>query len=64
MIRIAGYVIQAVNLGALGIWLAMLNTAGEQDRQKLRPGWMPGREEELVLQLNGLNIALLRTARN
>jgi len=60
VIRIATYATQAVNLGALGIWLAMLNTAGERRPQRLRPAWMPGREEELVGQLNSLNAALLR----
>jgi hypothetical protein len=63
-IRIAAFATQAVNLGALGTWLAMLNKAGEQRRQRLRPTWMPGREEKLVRQLNGLNMALLRAARN
>jgi hypothetical protein len=42
----------------------MLNTAGEQRQQRLRPVWMPGREEELVSQLNSLNVALLRATRN
>ncbi len=64
MIRIATYGTQAVNLIALGTWLAMLNTAGEQRQQRLRPVWMPGREEELVSQLNSLNVALLRATRN
>jgi hypothetical protein len=64
VIRIATYGTQAVNLIALGTWLAMLNTAGEQRQQRLRPVWMPGREEELVSQLNSLNVALLRATRN
>jgi hypothetical protein len=42
VIRIAGYAIQAVNLGALGTWLAMLNTGGEQRQHRLRPAWVPG----------------------
>jgi hypothetical protein len=63
-IRMAIYATQAINLGALGTWLAMLNTAGEQRPQRLRPAWMPGREEELVSQLNSLNVALLRATRN
>lgn len=42
VIRIAGYAIQAVNLGALGTWLAMLNTGGEQRQHRLRPAWAPG----------------------
>ena len=64
VIRIATYGTQAVNLIALGTWLAMLNTAGEQRQQRLRPVWMPGWEEELVSQLNSLNVALLRATRN
>lgn len=60
MVSIAAYGIQAVNLGALGTWLAMLNTAGEQRQHRLRPAWMPDREEEMLSQLNRLNLALLR----
>jgi hypothetical protein len=63
-IRLAIFATQAVNLGALGTWLAMLNKAGEQRRQRLRPAQMPGREERLIGQLNGLNMLLLRAARN
>ncbi|MGA2737759.1 MAG: hypothetical protein ABSG65_09935 [Bryobacteraceae bacterium] len=63
-IRIAGYATQAVNLAALGTWLAILNPAGEKRRQVLRPVWMPGREAELVSQLNHLNVALLRATRS
>lgn len=63
-LRIAIFATQAVNLGALGTWLAMLNKAGEQRRQRLRPARMPGREERLIGQLNGLNLILLRAARN
>ncbi|HXM40747.1 MAG TPA: hypothetical protein VN924_05815 [Bryobacteraceae bacterium] len=62
-IRMAGYATQAVNLAALGTWLAMLNPAGEKRPQILRPVWMPGREAELVSQLNHLNVALLRATR-
>jgi hypothetical protein len=63
MIQIAAYIIQAVNLGALGTWLAMLNPAGEQRQQRLRPAWMPGQEEKLLNQLNSLNVALMRAGR-
>jgi hypothetical protein len=63
MIQIAGYITQAVNLGALGTWLVMLNRAGEQRPQRLRPAWMPGGEEKLLSQLNSLNVALLRVTR-
>ena len=62
-IKIATYVTQAVNLGALGTWLAMLNAAGEERQQKLRPAWMPGHEANLLNQLNSLNAALLRVSR-
>ena len=63
-IRIAIFATQAVNLGALGTWLAMLNKAGEQRRQRLHPARLPGREEQLIGQLNSLNMALMRAARN
>lgn len=63
MIQIAGYAIQAVNLGALVTWLVLLNTAGEQRQQRLRPVWMPGQAEGLANQLNSLNMALLRATR-
>jgi hypothetical protein len=63
VLRIATYATLAVNLGALGTWLAMLNPAGERCSRKLRPAWMPGREDELSNQLNSLNAALLRVAR-
>lgn len=55
--------LDAFTLGALATWLAMLNPAGELRKQSLRPTWMPGREEELVSQLNHLNAALLRATR-
>lgn len=55
--------LDAFTLGALATWLAMLNPAGELRKQSLRPAWMPGREEELVSQLNHLNAALLRATR-
>jgi hypothetical protein len=40
-----------------------LTPAGEIRKVRLRPQWMPGKEEELVSQLNHLNAALLRVAR-
>lgn len=55
--------IDGVALGALIAWLAMLNPAGELRKQSLRHNWVPGREEELVSQLNNLNAALLRATR-
>ena len=55
--------VDAVTLAAMGAWLVMLNPAGEVRKLRLRPQWMPGREEELVSQLNHLNAALLRAAR-
>jgi hypothetical protein len=57
------YALSAITLGALGAWLVMLNPAGELRKLTLRPQWMPGREEELVSQLNHLNAALLRATR-
>lgn len=63
MIRIAVYGTQAVNLAALGIWLAMLNSVGERRPQRLRPVWMPDQEEKLSRELNSLNMALLRLTR-
>lgn len=62
-LQIANYAIQAVNVGALATWLALLNPAGEQRPQRLRPAWMPGQEDKLVSQLNTLNLALSRVAR-
>jgi hypothetical protein len=41
-----------------------LNKAGEQRRQRLHPARLPGREEQLIGQLNSLNMALMRAARN
>ncbi len=61
-VRAATYIIQAVNIGALITWLALLSQAGEQTSQTLRPEWMPGRAEELAGQLARLNAALLRSS--
>jgi uncharacterized membrane protein YcgQ (UPF0703/DUF1980 family) len=55
--------LSVITLGAVGAWLVMLNPAGELRKLTLRPQWMPGREEELVSQLNHLNAALLRATR-
>jgi hypothetical protein len=57
------YPLLAVTLGSLGAWLALLNPAGEMRKIRLRPAWMPGKEEQLVSQLNSLNAALLRATR-
>jgi hypothetical protein len=54
------YALDAVTLAALGAWLVLLNPAGEVRKLRLRPQWMPGKEEELVSQLNHLNAVLLR----
>jgi len=62
-IHVVKYGLLAVTLGSLGAWLALLNPAGELVKVRLRPAWMPGREEELVGQLNNLNAALLRATR-
>ena len=53
-----------ITLAAIGAWLVRLNPAGETRKLRLRPEWMPGREEVLVSQLNNLNAALLRATRN
>jgi hypothetical protein len=63
LVRGWGYALSAVNIAALGVWLVMLSPAGEVRKQRLRPAWMPGREEDLVHQLNQLNTALLRATR-
>jgi hypothetical protein len=55
--------LEALTIVTLGAWLVMLKPSGEGRKQSLRPQWMPGREEELVSQLNHLNAALLRVAR-
>jgi hypothetical protein len=62
-IHVVKYGLHAVTLGSLGAWLALLNPAGELVKVRLRPAWMPGKEEELVGQLNSLNAALLRATR-
>jgi|SRR5579871_1077506 len=56
-------VLNVVTLGSLCTWLLLLNPGGELRKQRLRPTWMPGREEALVGQLNSLNAALLRATR-
>ena len=53
----------AITLVAITAWLAVLTPAGETRKRRLRPAWMPEREEELVNQLNQLNAALLRATR-
>ncbi|HVN04023.1 MAG TPA: hypothetical protein VMT86_06365 [Bryobacteraceae bacterium] len=63
LLQVVGYAAVVVNLAALGTWLALLNPAGELRKLRLRPAWMPGREEDLVNQLNHLNAALLRATR-
>jgi hypothetical protein len=57
------YAISTITLAAVGAWLVLLNRAGETRKVSLRPHWMPGKEEELVSQLNHLNAALLRATR-
>ena len=56
--------VAVIGLAAVCAWLALLSPAGEFRKQRLRPQWMPGREEELVSQLNYLNTALLRVTGN
>jgi hypothetical protein len=57
------YALDSITLAALGAWLVLMNHAGELRKLSLRPQWMPGREEQLVSQLNHLNAALLRATR-
>ncbi len=57
-IHVVKYGLMAVTLGSLGTWLALLNPAGELLKVRLRPAWMPGKEEQLVSQLNNLNAAV------
>jgi hypothetical protein len=59
---IATFAIQAVNVMALGTWLAMLNRAGEQHPQRLQPAFLRGQDEKLAGQLGALNLALSRLA--
>jgi uncharacterized membrane protein YcgQ (UPF0703/DUF1980 family) len=63
-IAVVTYALPAITLAAVGAWLVLLNPAGEVRKLSLRPQWMPGREEELVNQLNNLNAALLRATGN
>lgn len=63
LMAVVGYAISAITVATVGAWLVLLNPAGELRKLRLRPHWMPGREEELVVQLNQLNIALLRATR-
>ncbi len=62
-LRMATYMIQALNFAALGAWLALLNPRGERCPQRLRMAWRPQQEEKLAHQLNTLNLALRRVAR-
>jgi hypothetical protein len=62
-VKAVRYPLWAVTVGSLGAWLALLNPAGEMRKVRLRPAWMPGKEEQLVSQLNSLNAALLRATR-
>jgi len=57
------YALSAITLAAVGAWLVLMNPAGEIRKVSLRPHWMPGKEEELVSQLNHLNAALFRATR-
>jgi len=63
LIWLTRYALQLATLAALMVWLVRLNPAGEQHSVRTRPAWMPGREEELIDQLNSLNEALLRASR-
>jgi hypothetical protein len=58
-----GIVMNVIEIVALGSWLVLLTPAGELRKLRLRPSWMPGKEEQLVSQLNNINAALLRATR-
>ena len=60
-VPVVKYAVLTVSVGSLGVWLMLLNKAGEALEVRLRPAWMPGREDELVDQLKTLNESLLRT---
>jgi len=60
---VVAYALSAITLAAVGAWLVLMNPARELRKLRLRPHWMPGKEEELVSQLNHLNAALLRVTR-
>jgi len=62
-IPVVTYAFSVTTLAAVGAWLVLLTAAAEFRKMALRPHWMPGREEELVSQLNHLNAALLRAGR-
>jgi hypothetical protein len=62
-IPMVSWALSGITLAAVGAWLVLLNPAGELRKLRLRPQWMPGREEQLVSQLNHLNAALLRATR-
>jgi hypothetical protein len=55
--------VASINIAALAAWLFWLTPAGELRMSRLRPAWMPGREEVLAGHLTYLNAALLRAAR-
>jgi hypothetical protein len=57
------YAVLAATMASLAAWLLLLSPAGEKRQVSLRPSWMPGKEEQLVSQLNNLNAALLRATR-
>jgi hypothetical protein len=52
-----------LNLGCISAWLVLLSPAGETVRDA-KPGTQPENEKRLLLQLEGLNAALLRVSRS
>jgi hypothetical protein len=55
--------VNLVDLLCLGVWIALLNRAGESKTVVVRHTWTPQREEILVQQLAAINSSLMRSAR-
>ena len=57
-IGVVTYSVMSVYVAVLCAWLFLLTRGGELRSRQLRPSWMPGREEDLVRQLNLFNATL------
>ena len=55
--------VNGVDLLCLGVWIVLLNRAGESETVVVRHAWTPQREEFLVGQLAAINTSLMRSAR-
>jgi hypothetical protein len=58
MILVVRNSLNGLDLAVLAAWMILLTRAGERRQQQLRPSWMPGREEEMIRQLNSFNFAV------